>query len=130
MEALNATIEAVQYRLQIELSVGAGNLGDVHQTLLVRFCGCKIPLNQVFRLLRLPVRFRQAIGTALAMNGQVMLPAEAVDPPGAAGVVSMQSEPSDDSPDTVVFTTFLVLPQAAVFLAGGDSTFMIALQNL
>lgn len=45
-----------------------------------------------------------------------MLPADTVDPPEPTGVVSMQSEPANDTPDLVVFTFFLVLPQAVVDL--------------
>lgn len=116
MEALNAAIEAVQHRCQIELAVRAGDLGDVCQELFVWFCGRKIPLDQVFRLLRLPVHLCETVGAVLAMDGQVMLPADAVDPPGATGVASMQSEPGNDPPDPVVFAVFLVLPQTVVDL--------------
>ena len=46
----------------------------------------------------------------------VVLPADAVDPPGAAGIASMLSEPSDDPLDTVVFAVFFILPQTFVDL--------------
>ena len=60
-----------------------GDLGDICQELLIGFCRRKIPLDQLFRLLRLPVPFRQAVGAALTPDGQMVLPADTVDPPGA-----------------------------------------------
>lgn len=86
VEALDAAVKAVQHRRQVELAVGTGDLGDIRQKLLIGFFRRKIPLDQVFRLLRLPVRFRQAVGAVLTPDGQVVLPADAADPPGAAGI--------------------------------------------
>ena len=116
MEALDAAVEAIQHCGQIELAIRTGDLSDVCQPLFIGFCGCKIPFDQVFRLFRLPVCLGQAVGTALAVDGQVVLPADAVDPPGAAGIASMLSEPSDDPLDTVVFAVFFILPQTFVDL--------------
>lgn len=100
METLDAAIKAVQYRRKIELAVGAGDLGDVCHELFIGFFRRKIPLDQVFRLLRLRIHLYEAAGTTLAMDGQAVLPADAIDPPGATGVASMQPDPGDNPPDS------------------------------
>ena len=94
MEALDAPVKAVQYRRQVELPVRAWNLGDVCQEFFVRIWICKIAVDEVFGLFRLSIGSSDAIGTASWPDGQAVLPAYAADPPVAAGITPVESEPA------------------------------------
>ncbi len=93
-----------------------GNSGDICRTLRVGCCGCEMPLDPVFRLLRLRMPSRGRWVATGDGDDQALLPEYAVDSPGVPGITSMQSEADDDPPDTVVFAAFLVFPQTLMEL--------------
>ena len=92
MEALDAAVETVQHCRQIELAVGAGDFCDVGEEFFVWLLGRKVVLDEIFSLLRLSVGLGDAIGPAFGANCQVMLPTNAVDSSGTAGITASLSQ--------------------------------------
>lgn len=97
VEALDAAVETVQHCRQIEFAVGAGDFRDVGEELFVWLLGRKVALDEIFGLLRLSVGLGDAIGPAFGANCQVMLPTNAVDSSGTAGITAVESEPAQTS---------------------------------
>ena len=89
-----------------------GNFRDVCEELFIGFLSGKVTINQVFRLFCLPVRFGDPVWTAFRPDDQVMFPADAVDPPVAAGIAPVEPEPGNNPPDTVVAAILFIVPQA------------------
>ena len=88
------------------------NLRDVCEELFIGFLSGKVTINQVFRLFCLPVSFGDPVWTAFGSDDQVVFPADAVDPPVAAGIAPVEPEPGNNPPDTVVAAILFIVPQA------------------
>ena len=88
------------------------NLRDVCEELSIGFLSGKVTIKQVFRLFCLPVRFGDPVWTAFGSDDQAVFPADAVDPPVAAGIAPVEPEPGNNPPDTVVAAILFIVPQA------------------
>lgn len=88
------------------------NLRDVCEELSIGFLSGKVTIKQVFRLFCLPVSFGDPVWTAFGSDDQAVFPADAVDPPVAAGIAPVEPEPGNNPPDTVVAAILFIVPQA------------------
>lgn len=98
----NTSVITIQNRSKIYFPIFTGNLCDIRQPLFVRHLSCKILFDQIFRLFRLSIRFRDTIRFSFRSNHKSIFFANSSYRPLASGITYPLLQPEEYSLHTVV----------------------------